>query len=408
MNELINNNNVSVENDISREGALRDDILSLNQKKSFMFLPVIIYLVILMLCGIVGNGLVCYVYRWRFRRTTSNFFILFLAIVDLLSCCLGMPFEVSDLLLPYMFDAPAACKILRFVETWTISASGLTLVCVAFDRYYKLCKPLRRFTILKAKVFCSVAVSIALLMALPALALFGRRSLTTGVADVNGTECSIDDHMVHTPLAIIYYGSLMLTFIFTFSCLLTLYIIIGVCLHRRNKLTIGEQITLKTDYPRTHRFVQNQTQKTCHSESSTEDNSKTTENAPKQLHDNKTSRDSNRLTKTPSLIRKENGHQHKMGTVSLKTTRLTAIFFTVSVAFVISFLPYLIVNIMKVTKVAFDPFRSDTVEIVYNFCVRSYFINNVINPFIYSILNVNFRKECKYVFKKLFKSCHNK
>ena len=398
--------NISVESDISRENIFKVDIVSLNQKKSFMFLPVIIALIILMICGIVGNGLVCYVYRWRFRRTTSNFFILFLAIVDLLSCCLGMPFEISDLLLPYMFDAPAACKILRFMETWTISASGLTLVCVAFDRYYKLCKPLRRFTILKAKIFCGVAVSIALLMALPALALFGGRSLSTGVADVNGTECSIDDGMVRSHVAKIYYGSLMLTFIFTFSCLLTLYIIIGVCLYRRKNVTIGEQITLKTDYPRTHRFVQNQTQKACYSESSTEENIKALDFDAKKLHANSATRGT--LMKTPTPIRKGNGHQKKLGSVSLKTTRLTAIFFAVSMAFVISFLPYLTVNIMKVTKKAFDPFSSDTVEIIYNFCVRSYFINNVINPFIYSILNINFRKECKYVFKKLFKSCHKK
>ncbi|XP_046359130.1 orexin receptor type 2-like [Haliotis rufescens] len=369
------------------------DLVTLNNDKAFVLLPVVVYVIVLMVCGLVGNSFVCYIYRCRFRRNTSNFFIVFLAIMDLFCCCVGMSFELSDLLLPYLFNAPAACKIFRFIETWASGASGLVLVCVALDRYYKLCKPTERFSLKRAKIFCCVAIFIALVMAVPSLIVFGKRSVETEVPGINGTECSTDDEMLDSPLRIVFYVTMSVTFLVSLICLITLYSLIGFNLWQRKHKKMGEKLKPKGDYPRTHRFVNSDSS----SFSSLSDETKKTQGYV-QSHVG--------IQKTDTM-RQAKGYKPNqgMGHISLKTTRLTGIFFVLSVSFVVSFLPWILANVLKVTKAAFNPFSSDAMEVLYNFLVRSHFINSSVNPIIYSILNSQFRKECKVVFKRMFKTC---
>jgi len=386
--------NLSVELEIAVNQTVEErDLLVLNNEKALVLLPVAVFIAVLLLLGIVGNSFVCYIYRCKFRRNTSNFFIVFLAIMDLCVCCVGMPFEISDLTLPYMFDAPAACKIFRFVETWATGASGLVLVCVALDRYYKLCKPTKRFSVKRAKVLCVVAVLVSLVMSVPSLIVFGKKTVDTGVSGINGTECSTDDSMEGGPIQIAFYVIMMFTYLFSLVRLVTMYSLIGFNLWQRKNKKVGEKLRPKGDYPRTHRFVSSESS----SFSSLSDETKKNQGYV-QSHAG--------IQKTDTM-RQARGYKPNqgMGHLSLKTTRLTAIFFVLSVSFVLSYLPWIIANALKVTKVAFNPFSSNGIEVLYNFLVRSHFINSSINPIVYSVLNSQFRKEFRVVFKRLCKTC---
>lgn len=46
---------------------------------------------------------------------------------------------------------------------------------------------------------------------------------------------------------------------------------------------------------------------------------------------------------------------------------------------------------------------SDTENILYNFCLRTYFINNMSNPLIYAFLDIRFRREVVSLLKKIIK-----
>jgi hypothetical protein len=48
--------------------------------------------------GAFGNVMVIYVYNWRFKRRSANFFISAMAIFDLLGCLISMPAGVYDLI----------------------------------------------------------------------------------------------------------------------------------------------------------------------------------------------------------------------------------------------------------------------------------------------------------------------
>lgn len=407
---------------ISNASLDRDAILwKLNSEKIVLLLPVIIFVIITILIGLVGNSLVCYIYTYRLRRSPSRYFILFLALLDLISCVVGAGSELSDLFQPYVFTATWSCKLLRSGLSFTIISASFTLICVAFDRYYKVCKPLKAFPVKKVKILCVLVAVLSIALSSPALAIFGLKSVKTNYEDIVGHECSTNDEIRKTALPIVYYVILFTAFLILLTCFILLYIRIGLEIWKRKKLTIGETL------PELIRNIKSNTMsKSIRSESCTAD-----EPSSRSLHteeDNSESRtgyDNNAINETDSCLKTINRtntlssidvekripkarpklkrRRSNLGRMSVRTLRTTSIFFAVSAAFVLSFLPYLIANIVKFTKVAFYDIQNSTEEVVYNFCVRSYFISNCINPIIYSALNVNFRKECKKLLKRAFR-----
>lgn len=391
----------------------------LNQEKVILLTPVIVYVAMAIVVGLIGNVLVCYVYYYRLRRSPSRYFIMFLAILDLLSCCVGSGSELTDLFQPYVFTATWSCKLLRFGLSFTIIAASFTLICVAFDRYYKVCKPLNGFPVRKVKFLCLTVVLLSMLLSSPAIAIFGLKTVETGVKGVTGTECSTADEMRNTPLPIVYYSILFLAFLILFTCFSLLYIRIGVELYRRKKLTIGETLPaymceLKKELQKSNmcKSVSTPTDDISGPSFPSEDESQACDNlaqedsmssvSPVKLMGvvaNGASEADTLRTNHRKLVRQRS----KLGKMSIRTVRTTGIFFAVSIAFVISFLPYLIANVLKFSKLAFHEITTDGEEIVYNFCVRSFFISNFINPIIYSALNRNFRRECKKVFKRIIR-----
>ncbi|CAG2189884.1 unnamed protein product [Mytilus edulis] len=105
--------------------------------------PITVYLILLMITGVVGNTIVLYIYKFRFKRSTPRIFILSLAAFDLITCLLGMPYHILDMLYPYLFVWDTVCKVLSFALTFTILASIFILDLIAIDRYRKICRPFK-------------------------------------------------------------------------------------------------------------------------------------------------------------------------------------------------------------------------------------------------------------------------
>ena len=396
----------------------------LNEEKVILLSPVLVYVVLSIVAGLIGNTLVCYIYYFRLRRSPSRYFIMFLAVLDLVSCCVGAGSEITDLVQPYIFTATWSCKLLRFGLSFTIIAASFTLICVAFDRYYKVCRPLNGFPVRKVKILCLIVIILSLVLSSPAIAIFGLKTAETGVEGVTGTECSTADHMRNTPLPIVYYIILFLAFLILFTCFTLLYIRIGMELCRRKRQTIGETLPAymcELKKKTVDKYESTPTDEMSGPSYPSEDESKhycdnvaredsVSSVTPTKLHGLETNGATCTETGAFTLSHKKLVRQRsKLGKMSIRAVRTTSIFFAVSVAFVVSFLPYLIANVLKFSKLAFYEFNSEGEEIVYNFCVRSYFISNFINPIIYSALNRNFRRECKKLFKriirKLLKCC---
>lgn len=366
-----------------------EELIRLNDKKALFYLPVIIYMLILMFVGTFGNILVFCVYFSKQTKTSSHYFILALAMLDLLTCLIGMPTEVADLRYPYMFYAPAACKLLRFIESVSIIGSSIVLIAVAFDRYFRICRLGRQVTVKHAKMACLVSVIIGLLAAWPACLLFGEKSVDIGIEGVEAIDCSTDDSVRGTIYPMLYYGFLFLIFIGCFVFFTVIYLRIGIVIWKRKRAKIGSKIGEKL--PETPMGKDKpSTDHVSNDPISTEMSSE---------NDGSWESERRKSTISARAFKKQSSKNQ------IKVTRTTVVLFAVTVAYVISFLPFLIVMVLRSTIQDFEDHLSSAAELIYKFCSKSYFINNAINPCIYSFLNLNFRKDTNNLIKRILASC---
>ena len=80
--------------------------------------------------------------------------------------------------------------------------------------------------------------------------------------------------------------------------------------------------------------------------------------------------------------------------------RNTFIMRVVTMAFIVSFLPYLIIVTIRSSNTDIPHKLNKASQIVYHVFLRGYFINSMINPFIYGFLNEEFRLKLKSLFCK--------
>lgn len=86
----------------------------------------------------------------------------------------------------------------------------------------------------------------------------------------------------------------------------------------------------------------------------------------------------------------------------LHASRTTVVLFAVTVAFVLSFLPALGVMVVRTVVKDFDEKQSMGSLVATKIFSKFNFINNAINPIIYSFLNINFRRQARKAVEKVF------
>ncbi|XP_064602128.1 cholecystokinin receptor type A-like [Liolophura sinensis] len=370
----------------------------LNAEKALHHLPVTIYLTILIVLGLIGNSVALYIYYAKFKKTPSNYFVIWLAILDLLSCLLAMPFDIIDLTRPYLFNSPASCKTMRFIQSATLLTPAMTIIVIAIDRHDKVFRPFKRMSNKKAKIINVITLGVAIILALPAIFVFGRNTVPTRVKDLTGFTCSVDDSAKGKVYPYVYYAVLFLVFIVTVILLAIFYCRLWREIRKRG----GGR---KTRSPRATSSKEPEGESHELEETST---SMAPRSSKKQYFKNAKLPDTKENTKSADVSKvsvdtdlgsfSHNRHSVKVYGAAGKTTKIV---FVVSLAFVISFLPYLIAKIVQVTVADVEEFATVGVEVVYNIATRSFFINNAINPFIYIYLNPAFRKETHRLFRAL-------
>lgn len=117
-----------------------------------------------------GNGVVCFlILAYQKMRTVTNFFILNLAIGDILMACLCVPFTfVSNLLLQSWPFGSVMCVVVSYSQAVSVFVSAYTLVAISIDRYIAILYPLRpRMTKFQAKLIIACIWLVSLLTPLP-------------------------------------------------------------------------------------------------------------------------------------------------------------------------------------------------------------------------------------------------
>ncbi|CAG5136156.1 unnamed protein product [Candidula unifasciata] len=200
-------------------------LTALNDDMFRRLAPTVVVLVAVMVVGVAGNILICYIFTRKLRRNSQNFLLLCLGIFDLLSSCVGVPSEIFDVRHYYLYESVEMCKAMRFLTTFPSLASILVLLVIAVDRYRKICKPLHhQIHLSHARIALIIIVVIAFTLSVPALYIYGHRSFPTPVPGVYGYDCSVDDAFKDQPYPLVYEGIFLAAFSVCTIVLASIYI----------------------------------------------------------------------------------------------------------------------------------------------------------------------------------------
>ncbi|XP_052684474.1 delta-type opioid receptor-like [Crassostrea angulata] len=212
----------------------------LNNLKVHQRMPTIVFLFILIPFGVIGNIVTILVYGLKYRPSTFRVYLLTLAIVDLLSCCIGIPVELADNLLPLVFYDEKLCKIGKFSGQILKIGSALIIFLMAVCRYQKIRWPLSTNISTKlTRNLCIFTMFVAVLFSWPFLILKGTQYKHSD-GGVIGYKCSTDSDVKHTIYPFVYTIVTFGVYMFVFFSLLILYTLIILNIRRHNKAEVTE------------------------------------------------------------------------------------------------------------------------------------------------------------------------
>lgn len=374
--DLIKVKNVSVNTDTLLE--------EMNNDKASLMTPVIVLMVILMVMGILGNFLVCYYYGCKAKETSNTVFIVVVAIYDLVLCTLSIPIEIVDLRFFFTFTNRGACKVMRFVNYFGAIGSVYTLIVIAVDRYRKVCKPFKNQIGPKgAKIASATSVLVAMLFSWPAIIFFDAVHVDIPTEDglqLNGSDCTTIRDSSYRIYLWVFHGIYLVCFLVSTAVLSVLYGLVGSALYRHRKKRERYRSRLNT--------LNSNRQGTQLAELKGETYRKVTDEHTETKTD----------TQEPPTRQRSDSQAH----IDLKTVKYTMMMLVITIVFVVSFLPYLILSIWRVFIDQYEAESlSDTGLVFFQIGLRSYFINSVANPFTYGFFNPKFR----LFFKKTIFPC---
>ena len=106
----------------------------------------------------LGNLLICYaVYRNPRLRSPSNYYIISLALTDILQASCAMPFSVAYLATGEWSFGTSACEFVAILKLSMTETSAFNMALMALNRYYKVVKPNKYRAIFKPRNIVTTA-----------------------------------------------------------------------------------------------------------------------------------------------------------------------------------------------------------------------------------------------------------
>ncbi|KAM7363503.1 octopamine beta3 receptor isoform 2-T3 [Cochliomyia hominivorax] len=167
-----NNNSLSLLTTVIAEQQQLDEVVHVDDDDNWMTLSVIILkgfiFFSIILAAVLGNALVIIsVQRNRKLRVITNYFVVSLAMADMLVALCAMTFNASVELSggKWMFG-PFMCNVYNSLDVYFSTASILHLCCISVDRYYAIVRPLEYPLNMTHKTVCFMLANVWILPAL--------------------------------------------------------------------------------------------------------------------------------------------------------------------------------------------------------------------------------------------------
>ena len=119
-------------------------------------------MIALNILSLLGNILVCLsVYRNSRLRTTTNLYIIALAVSDLIAAIFVMPLVAGVLISGRWPFGEAACQMHAYFSLFVVFVSPVTMALTAFNRYVRICKSNEQYERLFSKTKSRIVLGSA-------------------------------------------------------------------------------------------------------------------------------------------------------------------------------------------------------------------------------------------------------
>uniref|UniRef100_A0A8C2FLX6 Dopamine receptor D1b n=1 Tax=Cyprinus carpio TaxID=7962 RepID=A0A8C2FLX6_CYPCA len=180
------------------------------------------FLSLLIMTTLLGNTLVCAaVTKFRHLRSkVTNFFVISLAISDLLVAILVMPWKAATEIVGF-WPFGAFCDVWVAFDIMCSTASILNLCVISVDRYWAISSPFRyerKMTPKVAFIMISVAWTLSILISFIPVQLNWHKAQATSYTELNGTYGELPPDNCDSSLNRTYAISSSLISFYVFVC----------------------------------------------------------------------------------------------------------------------------------------------------------------------------------------------
>ena len=194
------------------------------------------FLILVVITAVLGNGFVCMaVYKVRRLQKVSNYFLVSLAVSDILFALFSIPFRIYFELNIEWQLGEHACKFYIFMDMLCSTASIVNLSLISVDRYLALSQSLRYLTIATVSR-CRIGIAIVWGFSL-ANPVFALHSWSPDSKFVYEKTCKKIDKLF-------YAVSTTLSIIIPLIVLIVLYcLVFKIALAQQSKILKNEYVT---------------------------------------------------------------------------------------------------------------------------------------------------------------------
>ena len=407
----------------------------LNDAKIREYAPAIAFSAVVVVCGILGNALSVAFYGFKVPRTSTNIIITVLAIVDIITCIV-ISDEIVELCFTVTFKNIWGCKAMYFFNHSLVFISIFTLFLVAIDRFRKICRPFAwQYSSFGLKLSFIAIIIFAVLLSVRDLFILDvvHVNVTHAGRNIRAYYCTHSKAQSMATTVTTFHSIDLLTIIIICVFTVVIYSCIAKQLlksriKRRQSVNINEvndsSDSKPTSSPDTDIIAEESFAPT---DEQIQDCDKEEEsygiNIPQENNDESQLKkivyakkigvgdperyapDTNEENVYSHKPRKDMKDVDRRSSVNVMCKRpleaknverkVTLMIFTLNVAFFVSFIPYFIVNVWvkQQSNSSAQEFNAGI-----QIALRSYMLNNAINPYIIGFFNSNFRTFVKSLF----------
>ena len=390
------------------------DIEKFNFHYVNVFIPNIVWSLICLVIGIVGNVIIILVYIFKMKNySEERYFIPILALFDLCAIIFTTIYFILDYVYFVNFQSYIICKLIAFFTySWT-AISSHTLLVIGVQRYLKICKPLRpQMTLFWRRAAVAITIGYSAAFSSPLLYSAGIKEFYWTFEDRNVTvkTCALNaDNNIQFNTAYLLLLSVILIIV-NILAIMGVYIPIGHVIYKvfakkryvKNITNHNSDVTVESRTESTDdiQAIELSSDDGFKMSCGNLENSNTDKTVQVQssTHHTVNVSDRSEIRNKYSLPKQKKPHI-AVDRKSRSKVNFNLMLITVIVFYMLSYIPVIYVLFLK-TDETYYWHNLSNVQVRLQLClVRFYVINNIVNPFIYGYFDFSFRESMKSLFK---------